>query len=256
MSNIYKAFENKKAFIPFITAGDPSLEDTYQYILDLEEAGADLIEIGIPFSDPTAEGPVIQEANIRSLKNKTKVEEIFNCIKRVRKITKIPIIILTYANPVFSYGYDNFFAKCKETGIDGVLCPEIPYEEKLEYLEFAKKYNIDIISMISPTTEDRIKKIAKEATGFIYVVSSLGVTGTRKEITTDLNKILDNIKSVTDVPCAVGFGINTPQQAKDIYNVADGVIVGSAIVKIIEKHKNKASKYLKEYTKSMCYKNM
>ncbi|WP_409200340.1 tryptophan synthase subunit alpha [Methanobrevibacter sp. DSM 116169] len=251
MTRIANAFKDKKAFIGFLTAGDPSIDKTAEYILAMDEGGCDLIEIGIPFSDPVAEGPVIQEANIRALKHNVSVEDVFNVVREVRKKTDIPLVFLTYINPVLHYGYEKFFLKCEELGVDGVITPDIPFEEKGEIDGYAKKYNIDIVSLIAPTSNERIHKIAKAASGFIYVVSSLGVTGVRPEITTDLETIISEIRKVTDVPTAVGFGISTPKQASEIAKITDGVIVGSAIVKIIEKYGDDASEHLIEYVKSM-----
>lgn len=251
MSNIYKAFENGKAFIGFLTAGDPTAEKTVEYILDMEKAGADLIEIGIPFSDPTAEGLVIQNANIRALNAGMTTNKVFDIVKRVREKSGIPLVFLTYINPVYKYGYNNFFIQCKEVGVDGIIIPDLPFEEKDEIENIADKYNVDIISLISPTSEERIKTIAKEAKGFIYVVSSMGVTGVRREIKTNIASIIKSIKEVTDVPCAVGFGINSPNQAKEISEIADGVIVGSAIVKIIEKHSDNDNEELYKYIRQM-----
>ena len=251
MSNIYKAFENKKAFIGFLTAGDPTAEKTVEYILEMERAGADLIEIGIPFSDPTAEGVVIQDANIRALSGGMTTNGVFEIVKKVRKKSNIPLVFLTYINPVYKYGYENFFEECREVGIDGIIVPDVPFEEKHEIEDIANKYGVDIISLIAPTSEDRIKKIAKEAKGFVYVVSSMGVTGVRSEIKTDIRKMVQSIKEVTDVPCAVGFGINNPKQAREISEVADGVIVGSAIVKIIEKNRENAKEELFKYVSEM-----
>lgn len=251
MSKIKNAFKNGKAFIGFLTAGDPDMSKTEDFILQMVKAGADLIEIGIPFSDPIAEGTVIQSANVRALKSNATTDSIFEMTESVRQKTDIPIVFLTYLNPVFKYGFDNFFKKCKLTGIDGLIVPDMPYEENAECVDIADKYDIDIISMIAPTSEDRIKKIAKDAKGFLYIISSMGVTGVRSKITTDLNLILKTVKSVTDIPAAIGFGINTPEQAKELSKISDGIIVGSAIVKIIEKHKNEAGKYIFEYVKSM-----
>lgn len=251
MSKIANAFKNGKAFIPFFTAGDPNIEKTVEYALAMEEAGCDLIEIGIPFSDPMAEGVVIQDANVRALKQNTTTDDVFDAIKAIREKSDIPIVFLTYINPVFFYGYERFFKKCNELGIDGIISPDLPYEEKGEIADIARKYDVDIISLIAPTSKERIQKIASEATGYIYVVSSLGVTGMRSEIKTDLNAIIDDIRDVTDLPLAVGFGINTPKQASEIGGIADGVIVGSAIVKIIEEHGEDAAEPLKEYVSSM-----
>lgn len=251
MSNISKAFKNTKAFIPFLTGGDPTIDKTEEYIYKMVEAGADIIEIGIPFSDPIAEGPVIQEANIRALKNGATPERIFEMVERVRTKTQVPIVFLTYLNPVFNYGYDKFFARCKKAGVDGIIIPDMPFEEKGELAEEAKKNGVDIISLIAPTSADRIQMIAKEAQGYVYVVSSLGVTGMRSEIKTDLKSIIDLVKQATDVPAAVGFGINTPEQAAEISKISDGVIVGSAIVKIIEKYGENAAKEVYKYVKEI-----
>jgi len=210
-----------------------------------------LIEIGIPFSDPMAEGVVIQDANVRALKHNTTTDDVFDIVRRVREKTDVPLVFLTYINPVFFYGYEKFFKKCSELGVDGIISPDLPYEEKGEIADIAKSNDVDVISLIAPTSKERIQKIANDASGFIYVVSSLGVTGMRSEIKTDLNAILSDIREVTDLPLAVGFGINTPQQAQNIGKIADGVIVGSAIVKIIEKHGENAADALREYVSAM-----
>jgi tryptophan synthase alpha chain len=209
------------------------------------------VEIGIPFSDPMAEGVVIQEANVRALKHNTTTDDVFDIVRRVREKSDVPLVFLTYINPVFFYGYEKFFKKCSELGIDGIISPDLPYEEKGEIADIAKANGVDVISLIAPTSKQRIQKIASDASGFIYVVSSLGVTGMRSEIKTDLNAILSDIREVTDLPLAVGFGINTPQQATKIGKIADGVIVGSAIVKIIEEHGENATEALREYVSSM-----
>ncbi len=251
MSKIANAFKNGKAFIGFLTAGDPSIEKTVEFILAMEEAGCDLIEIGIPFSDPMAEGVVIQDANVRALKHNTTTDDVFDIVKAVRTKSDVPLVFLTYINPVFFYGYEKFFKKCNELGVDGIISPDLPYEEKGEIVDIARKNDVDVISLIAPTSKERIQKIASDASGFIYVVSSLGVTGMRSEIKTDLKSILEDIRDVTDLPLAVGFGINTPEQARNIGEIADGVIVGSAIVKIIEEHGEDATSVLKEYVSSM-----
>lgn len=247
MSKIEEALKGKKAFIGFLTAGDPSPELTVEYILEMERAGADLIEIGIPFSDPTAEGVVIQEANIRALSKGMTTEGVFEIVKKVREESQIPLIFLTYANPVFHYGYEKFFHRCEEVGMDGILIPDMPYEERMEMVPFAKKYGIDVISLVAPTSKQRIQMIAKEAEGFVYIVSSMGVTGMRGEIDTDISSIVDAIREVSKVPCAIGFGIHTSKQAKKMAEIADGVIVGSALVKLMETYKDKAHKEIYEY---------
>ena len=251
MSNIYKAFENKKAFIAFLTAGDPDFETSVENFKAVAKAGADLIEIGIPFSDPIAEGPVIQEADIRALNEGMTTDKVFELLKEVRKDVDIPIVFMTYANPVYHYGADEFFKKASEAGADGIIIPDCPFEERHEFSDSAEKYGMDFISMIAPTSEDRIKEIAAQAKGFIYVVSSLGVTGVRGEIKTDLASIMQVVKEATDTPAAVGFGISTPEQAKKVCEVADGAIVGSAMVRIVAEYGKDAPEKLAEYVKSM-----
>lgn len=251
MTETAKAFENGKAFIPFITCGDPDLETTAKIVREAVANGADLIELGIPFSDPTAEGPVIQGANIRALKSGVTTDKVFDLVRELRKDVTVPMVFMTYSNVVFSYGADKFISTCKEIGINGLILPDLPYEEKEEFLPQCKKYGVDLISLIAPTSENRIAMIAKEADGFIYLVSSLGVTGTRSEISTDLKSIVDVIRQNTFVPCAIGFGISTPGQAKKMADIADGAIVGSAIIKIIEQYGKDAPKYVGEYVKSM-----
>ena len=232
MSNIKKAFENGKAFIPFITCGDPDLSTTKAAVIAAVENGADLIELGIPFSDPTAEGPVIQNANLRALSNGVTTDRIFSLVKELREEVKIPFVFMTYSNVVFSYGARRFISSCKDIGIDGLILPDLPFEEKGEFLPITSEYGIDLISLIAPTSENRISMIAKEAEGFIYVVSSLGVTGVRSEITTDLPSIIKVIRENTSLPCAIGFGI-------------------SAIIKLLEKYGTDAPEYIGEYVKKM-----
>lgn len=251
MSKIRKAFEDKKAFIPFITCGDPDLETTKAVVRSMAQNGADLIELGIPFSDPTAEGPVIQGANIRALAGGVTTDAIFSMVRELRSDVEVPMVFMTYANVVFSYGADRFIATCRDVGIDGLILPDLPYEEKEEFLPYCKEYGVDLVSLIAPTSRNRIAMIAKEADGFIYIVSSLGVTGVRNEISTDIGSIVKTVRENTDVPCAVGFGISTPEQAKKMAEVSDGVIVGSAIVKLIEKYKQDAPEYVGRYVKEM-----
>ncbi|MDK2808995.1 MAG: tryptophan synthase alpha chain [Clostridiales bacterium] len=251
MSRIAQAFSGKKAFIGFVTAGDPSLEATVSYVLEMERAGADLIEIGIPFSDPTAEGIVIQEANIRALDKGMTTEGVFEIVRRVREKSEIPLVFLTYANPVFHYGYEAFFQKCEKVRVDGIILPDMPYEEKEELEEIATKHGVDVISLIAPTSKERIQMIAREAKGFLYVVSSMGVTGVRSEITTDLEAMIGAIREVTDLPCAIGFGINTTEQASKMAKLSDGVIVGSAIVRMIAQHGEDAKEALFRYVSDM-----
>lgn len=251
MSNIGKAFENGKAFIPFITCGDPDLETTAAAVKAMVENGADLIELGIPFSDPTAEGPVIQGANIRALSGGITTDKIFEFVKELRRDVTFPMVFMTYANVVFSYGAERFISTCKDIGIDGLILPDLPYEEKEEFLPICHKYGVNLVSLIAPTSENRIAMIAKEAEGFLYIVSSLGVTGTRSEIKTDLASIVKVVRQNTSIPCAIGFGISTPQQAKKMADISDGAIVGSAIIKLIEKYGKDSPKYVGEYVKSI-----
>ncbi|MDR0857981.1 MAG: tryptophan synthase subunit alpha [Oscillospiraceae bacterium] len=251
MSRIAKAFDHGKAFIGFVTGGDPTLDKSEEFILEMLRAGADLVEIGIPFSDPIAEGPTIQAANIRALANGATVDGCFELARRVRAKTDVPLVFLTYLNPVFRRGYDKFFADCKNSGVDGVIIPDMPFEEQGEAKPIAAKYDVDVISLIAPTSEARIAEIASQAAGFIYVVSSMGVTGVRSEITTDLNAIITQIRKVSEVPAAIGFGISTAQQAREMSKYADGVIVGSAIVKLCEKYGADAGSKIYEYVKTM-----
>lgn len=251
MSKIAKAFQNGKAFIPFITCGDPDLETTDAAVRAAVENGADLIELGIPFSDPTAEGPVIHNANLRALTGGVTTDKIFDLVRKLRRDVKVPMVFMTYANVVFSYGAERFISTCQDVEIDGLILPDLPFEEKEEFLPLCRKYGVDLISLIAPTSENRIAMIAKEAEGFLYIVSSLGVTGTRSVIKTDLASIVAVVRQNTDIPCAIGFGISTPEQAKKMAAIADGAIVGSAIIKLLEKYGKDAPKYIAEYVKSM-----
>ena len=251
MSKIASAFEAGKAFIPFITCGDPDLATTAAAVREAVKNGADLIELGIPFSDPTAEGPVIQGANIRALAGGIKTNDVFDLVRELRKDVTIPLVFMTYANVVFSYGSEKFIRTCSEIGIDGLIIPDIPYEEKEEFQPFCDKYDVDLISMVAPTSEDRVAMIAKEAKGFIYIVSSLGVTGMRSSFSSDLGAVVAKIREVTDVPCAIGFGISNPEQAKKMAAVADGVIVGSAVVRILEKKGKEAPAEIGAFVKEM-----
>lgn len=251
MSRIEEAFQKHKAFIAFITVGDPDLETTERVVHAAVENGADLIELGIPFSDPTAEGPVIMEADEVALKAGTTTDKVFELTKKLRETITVPMVYMTYANVVFSYGCEKVAQKAADAGIDGLILPDVPYEEKEEFTEVFDRYGLDLISMIAPTSEDRIAMIAKEAKGFIYMVSSLGVTGTRSEITTDISAMTDLVKKNSEVPCAVGFGISTPEQAARMAELSDGAIVGSAIIKIIAKYGKEAAGPVGEYVKEM-----
>lgn len=248
---IEKAFSKGKAFIAFVTSGDPDLETTEEIVYAMDRAGCSLVELGIPFSDPTAEGPVIQAANVRALSNGVTTDKIFALVKKIRQKSDIPMVFMTYANVVYSYGIEKFCQKMVETQMSGMILPDVPYEEKAEFDVVCKKYGVDLISMIAPTSHQRIQMIAKEASGFIYCVSSLGVTGVRSTITTDIGAMVDLVRQVSDVPVAVGFGISTPEQAKKMANQSAGAIVGSAIVKIVEKYGKDAPKYVEEYVSQM-----
>ncbi len=251
MSRIAEAFKNGKAFIPFMTCGDPDLETTAAAVRAAAQAGADLIELGIPFSDPTAEGPVIQEANLRALTGGATTDKIFDLVRELRRDVTVPLVFMTYANVVYSYGAEKFIGTCAQIGIDGLILPDLPFEEKEEFLPLCHAHGVDLISMIAPTSADRIEKIAREADGFLYLVSSLGVTGTRSEITTDLDSIVRTVRRATNVPCAVGFGISTPEQAKKMAALSDGAIVGSAIVKLFAQYGREAPRYVGEFVKTM-----
>lgn len=251
MSRIKKAFDNKKAFIGFLTAGDPTLEKTEEFVLEMERAGASLIELGVPFSDPIADGPVIQEANIRSLSAGCTTDKLFETVASIRKKTDIPLVFLAYLNTLYKYGYEKFCKRCQECGVDGVIVPDLPFEERGELVPIASRYDVDVITMVAPTSKERIKMVVKEATGFIYVVSSMGVTGARSEITTDVGEIVETIRSVTDTPTAIGFGINTKEQVHKYSGIADGAIIGSAIVKIVAQYGEAAGPKLYEYVSEM-----
>ncbi len=251
MSNIKKAFENQKAFIAFLTCGDPDLNTTEELIKAIAGAGADIIELGIPFSDPTAEGPVIQAANMRALKNGVTTDKIFDMVRRVRKAVEVPMVFMTYANVVFSYGTEEFVKTAAEIGMDGLILPDVPFEEKEDFAPFCKRYGLDFISLIAPTSNERIGKIVREAEGFVYCVSSLGVTGIRSEITSNVDAMFRLVRESKDIPAAVGFGISTPKQAAEMASKADGVIVGSAIVKLIGQYGHGAAGPVSEYVREM-----
>ena len=251
MSNIAQAFAHGKAFIPFLTCGDPDLETTAAAVRAAAAGGADLIELGIPFSDPTAEGPVIQGANLRALRGGVTTDKIFDLVRQLRRDVTVPMVFMTYANVVFSYGAERFLSTCRDIGMDGLILPDLPFEEKGEFLPLCCRYGVDLISLIAPTSENRIAMIAREAEGFLYVVSSLGVTGVRSEITTDLGAIVSVIRENTAVPCAIGFGISTPAQAAAMAALSDGAIVGSAIIQLLEQYGREAPPHIEAYVRSM-----
>lgn len=251
MSKIASAFKNGKAFLAFLTCGDPDLETTAAAVRAAVENGADLIELGIPFSDPTAEGPVIQGANLRALRAGTTTDRVFDLVRNLRRDVRVPLVFMTYANVVFSYGPERFLSTCAEVGVDGLILPDLPFEEKEEFHPLCRRYGVDLISLVAPTSEDRIAMIAREAEGFLYIVSSLGVTGVRREITTDLGAIVSVARQNASIPCAIGFGISTPEQAGQMAGLADGVIVGSAIVKLLAQYGTGAPEHIGTYVRAM-----
>lgn len=251
MNKLQEVFSNGKAFIPFITAGDPTMETTEQLVLEMAKAGADLIELGIPFSDPIAEGPVIQEADIRALSAGATTDKIFAMMKRIREVSEVPIAFMTYVNPIFTYGAERFMKNCQEVGVSAIIVPDLPFEEKEELRPYCSQYGVTLISMIAPTSNDRIRMIASEAEGFIYCVSSMGVTGVRKEIGNEAREMIKIVKEVKDIPCAIGFGISTPEQAEKMAQFSDGVIVGSAIVRIVAQYGEDCVPHVAEYVREM-----
>ena len=251
MIKIADAFQNGKAFIPFVTCGDPDLETTAGLVKAMAQAGADLIELGIPFSDPTAEGPVIQGANLRALSAGTTTDTVFELVKELRKSVAVPMVFMTYANVVFSYGADRFLSRAAQAGVQGLILPDVPFEEKSEFEPLCAKYGLELVSMIAPTSHQRITAIAREAQGFVYCVSSLGVTGVRSNITTDIGAMVSLVKQAKDIPAAVGFGISTPEQARAMAAKADGVIVGSAIVKLVAQYGRESIPVVAQYVKTM-----
>ncbi len=256
MSNIREAFENKKqqgqtAFIPFITAGDPDLESTERFVYALERAGSTLIEIGIPFSDPVADGPVIQRANLRAMAGGVHIRKVFDMVANIRKTTQIPLVFLMYANTIYYYGIEAFFKKCQEVGVDGVIIADLPHEEQEEFDEFARLYDVDIINLIAPTSKDRTQMLCENARGFLYCVSSLGVTGMRSEIETNFGEMFEQIKKYSKVPTALGFGISNKEQAVMLKDYADGIIIGSAVVNIIEEKGKEAAPFIEEFARGI-----
>ncbi|MGP8310422.1 tryptophan synthase subunit alpha [Enterocloster aldenensis] len=251
MNRIQEVFKNKKAFIPFITAGDPDLKVTEELVAAMAEAGADLIELGIPFSDPVAEGIVIQEADMRALASGTTTDKIFDSVRRIRQKTDVPLAFMTYINPVFAYGVDKFMKNASDCGIDALIVPDMPFEEREELLPACKKYGMVLIYLVAPTSKERAQAIARESEGFVYCVSSLGVTGVRSQITTNIKEMVDTVKQARQVPCAVGFGISTPEQAREMAAQSDGVIVGSAIVKMVAQYGSECVEPVCSYVRQM-----
>ena len=251
MNKIAGAFSHGKAFIAFITCGDPDLGTTAECVRAAVDGGADLIELGIPFSDPTAEGPVIQSANARALAGGVTTDKVFAMVKELRRDVSVPMVFMTYANVVYSYGIERFCDRCVEAGIDGMILPDVPFEEKEEFAPACRERGLSFISLIAPTSENRVAMIAREAEGFLYIVSSMGVTGVRSEITTDIGAMVELVRKSTSIPCAVGFGISTPEQAAKMAGLSDGAIVGSAIVRLIHESGPDAPNAVRRYVSSM-----
>lgn len=251
MSKTRAAFAKGKAFIPFLTAGDPDMETTERLILTMDAAGADLIEIGIPFSDPVAEGVVIQEADMRALAQGITTDDIFDMVERVRQHSQVALALMTYMNPVFTYGVERFMSRAQAVGIDALIVPDVPFEEKAELVESCRAHGVDLISMIAPTSRERVKMIAAEADGFLYCVSSLGVTGVRSEINKDIGQMIQQVREVSDIPCAIGFGISTAEQAAEMAAISDGAIIGSAIVRIIAQYGRDSEPYVADFVRQM-----
>jgi len=229
----YLQEKNEKAFIPFVTAGDPDLNTTLELVLTLEKAGADIVELGIPYSDPMADGPVIQASSTRALAKGTKIKFIMEKVKELREKTQIPLVYLLYYNSIFKYGPEKFFKQCKDVGIDGLIIPDLPLEERAEVIEIADKYDICIIPMVAPTSHGRIKAITNLGKGFVYCVSVNGVTGTRQKLNTDVKEYMDLISTYTNMPKALGFGISNAEMAKAYAPYCQAIIVGSAIIKLV-----------------------
>lgn len=253
MSRLSKLSKENKLFIPFIVCGDPDIETTKEIVLSCVKAGADVIELGIPFSDPMAEGPVIMNAYDRVIKAGTTTTKVINMLSEIRTQVDIPLVFMTYANVVYAYksGIEDFVKEAAAAGIDALILPDVSFEEKAEFSDICDKYDVDFISLIAPSSEDRIEMIAREAKGFIYCVSSLGVTGVRENIDTDIDSMIQRVRKVSQIPCAIGFGISTPKQAKLMADKADGVIVGSGIVSLCEEYGKEAPVKVFEYVRSM-----
>lgn len=251
MSDLSRAFERGKALIAFLTAGDPTIEDSVRFVKTMEDAGADIIEIGVPFSDPVADGPVIMEADVRAMEHHIHLPQALEEARRIREVSAIPLVFLTYYNPVFSYGLERFFRDCAALGVGGVIIPDLPLEEQGEVRPFADQYGVDLIQLVAPTSRERIRTIAENATGFLYIVSSLGVTGMRDDFAREIGNTIAAAREVTDVPCAVGFGIHTPEQARRMAAVADGVITGSGVVDIIGRFGAEADEPLAAYIRGL-----
>ncbi len=254
IDSVFKALktQGRKALIPFIVAGDPDLALTYRLVLSMAESGGDIIELGIPYSDPLADGPVNQRAAVRALKNKIKIKDIMALVKKIREKTQVPLVYLVYFNCMMQYGIKRFLSDCAESGVDGLVIPDLPYEERQNYKEFFAASSVDIIALAAPTSKDRIDEIVKDASGFIYCVTSTGVTGTRQSFGTDFAPFMEAVAAASPVPRALGFGISSPEQAAALKPYAEGIIIGSAIVQRIEESRdgteaiNRVSDFLRE----------
>ena len=256
MNRIDKCFEDlksrgEKAVITFITAGDPNITTTEKTVLEMFDKGADIVELGVPFSDPIAEGVTIQKSSLRSLQGGTTLDKIFDCVANIRRQTDKPLILMMYLNTIFVYGTDKFFAACVEKGVDGVIVPDMPYEEREEILPFAQRYGVHNINLVSPASGERIKTIAGDSKGFLYCVSSNGVTGVRSEYKTEFDEFFKAIGESAECPYCVGFGISSPEQARKMSGYCDGVIVGSAIVRIMEEHGTASPERVGEFVHSL-----
>lgn len=250
MSRIKKVFDSVKkkselALIPFITMGDPSINDTVELVLEMEKSGADIIEIGVPYNDPLADGPVIQDSYYRALQNGCNLKGVFSGIELIRKESEIPLVMMVYYNIIFCYGVKLFFENIKKVGVDGIIIPDLPLEEISEVKEYSDEYNIDLISLVAPTSKERIGKIVADSSGFIYCVSVNGTTGERSNVSTNIDEYLSLVKRSTDLPCCVGFGISSKEDVDRLRGKCDGVIVGSAIVKRINKGKDDIANFIK-----------
>lgn len=251
MSKMKNAFANKDAFAAFITCGDPDLETTAAAVRAAAENGADLIELGIPFSDPTAESSVIQRSNLRALAGGTSTDRIFAFVKELRQEVTVPMVFMAYANVVFSYGAERFISACRDAGVGGLILPDLPFEEKEEFLPFCRKYGVDLVSVIAPAPEKRIAEIARNAEGFLYLVSGPGAAGGERRIASQFADMVKTVRANTDVPCAIEADLSAPWQAKNMAGISDGIIAGSAMVELLEQHGKEAPRYIGEYVKSV-----
>lgn len=253
MTSLKEAFSKEKTFVAFTVAGDPNIDKSIEYTVALANAGADVIELGIPFSDPIADGPVIQKAGLRAFDAGIDTDKIFDMVSRIREQTDVPLVFLSYLNKLYDYGYEEFFTECENRGVSGVVIPDLPFEERGEVDEQATAHNVSIIPLVAPTSGDRVKKIVEDSTGFIYLVSSLGITGVRdnNQMAGDLSETVAKIREYTDTPVAVGFGIHTPEQVTEMNRIADGAIIGSGIVKLIEADPDNATDSIEEYVRNI-----